>query len=149
MTDIQASLGIPQLNKLESFIETRARYALMYDDAFANWEGIRLQPRPQNPEYRHALNLYVLIISPECFSVSRNQIIDALLAENIGAALHYRALHTHPFYAKTYWYRAGDFPLAADVGENIFSLPLSPKMTMDDVTDVITAVHKVLRAYQR
>lgn len=149
MTDLQASLGIHQLNKLESFLEIRTEYAHRYDEAFANWEGIRLQPRPQNPEDRHALHLYVLIISPEHFKVSRNQIIDALLAENIGAALHYRALHTHPYYAKTFGCRAEDYPQAAAVGESIFSLPLSPKMTIDDVGDVITGVCQVLEAYQR
>ncbi len=149
MTDLQASLGIHQLKKLESFLETRAKYAQLYDKVFVNWEGIRLQPRPQNPEDRHALHLYVLIISPECFKVSRNQIIDALLAENIGAALHYRALHTHPYYSETFGYEAEDFPQAAAVGESILSLPLSPKMTPGDVEDVLTAVSRVLKAYQR
>lgn len=149
LTDLQASLGIHQLKKLENFLEIRTKYARMYDEVFANWEGIRLQPRPENPEDRHALHLYTLIISPERFKACRNQIIDAILAENIGAALHYRALHTHPYYTQTFNYQPEDYPHAATIGENIFSLPLSPKMTLSDVEDVITGVSRVLKAFQR
>jgi dTDP-4-amino-4,6-dideoxygalactose transaminase len=149
LTDLQASLGIHQLNKLESFLHVRERYAKIYDEHFQHLDGVRLQPRPSNPEDRHALHLYVLILSPECFRVDRNQIIEALLAENVGAALHYRSLHTHPYYQQTFGYHPQDFPAAYSVGENILSLPLSPKMTLEDVGDVTAAVSRVLLAYRR
>jgi dTDP-4-amino-4,6-dideoxygalactose transaminase len=83
------------------------------------------------------------------FLVTRNQVIDALLAENIGAALHYRALHMHPYYRDTYGYQPADFPAAAAAGESILSLPLTPCMTEQDVSDVIEAMHKVLAAYRK
>jgi dTDP-4-amino-4,6-dideoxygalactose transaminase len=149
MPDLLASLGIHQLQQQEAFLETRERYARSYDDAFANMPGVRLQPRPTGPDDRHALHLYVLILDPAQFRVSRNQIIAALLAENIGAALHYRALHVHPFYQQTFGYQRDDFPVAASIGERILSLPLTPCMTETDVQDVITAVTKVLKAYRR
>ena len=149
MPDLLASLGIHQLKRQEAFIETRERYARVYDEAFSAIPGIRLQPRPQDPAQRHALHLYVLILDLDQFSVSRNEIIAALLAENIGAALHYRALHMHPLYRETYGYRPEDFPAAAVVGDSILSLPLTPCMTLADLEDVITAVTKVLHAYRR
>jgi dTDP-4-amino-4,6-dideoxygalactose transaminase len=73
----------------------------------------------------------------------------ALLAENIGAALHYRALHTHPFYHETYGYAPEDYPNAHEVGESILSLPLTPCMAESDLEDVVRAVNKVLSAYRR
>lgn len=149
MPDLMASLGIHQLRKQEAFLSIRERYATIYDQAFCNLPGVRLQPRPQGGQDRHALHLYVLILDLAQFRVSRNDIIDALLAENIGAALHYRAVHTHPYYCETYGYRPEDFPIAASVGESILSLPLTPGMTEADVQDVITAVNKVLDAYRR
>ncbi len=149
MTDVQASLGIHQLRKLESFLAVRERYAKLFDDAFGDMEGVSLQPRPTDGKNRHALHLYVLLLDPDRFSAGRNEIIDALLAENIGAALHYRALHTHPFYRNKYGYQPQDFPHANRVGEQILSLPLSPKMTRADVDDVIRAVRKVLGAFSR
>lgn len=149
LTDLAASLGIHQLAKQEQFIQVRERYAAMYDEVFSRMHRIQLQPRQTDPANRHSLHLYALILDPAGFTVSRNDIINALLAEGIGAALHYRALHTHPYYRDTFGYRRDDFPHAALIGENILSLPISPKMTENDIQDVITAVKKVLEAYRR
>lgn len=149
MPDLVAALGIPQLRKVEEFLTIRERYAQTYDEVFVDLPGVGLQPRPTDGWSRHALHLYVLILDLAQFSVSRNDIIEALLAENIGAALHYRALHTHPYYQETYGYAPEDYPLAASVGESILSLPLTPCMTEADVQDVITGVVKVLAAYHK
>jgi dTDP-4-amino-4,6-dideoxygalactose transaminase len=149
MPDLLAALGIHQLRKQEAFLETRERYANLYDEVFANMPGIRLQPRPQDPADRHALHLYVLVLDLAQFRVSRNQIITALLAENVGAALHYRALHTHPYYRETFGYQLDDFPEAAVVGDSLLTLPLTPCMTESDLDDVIRAVTKVFEAYRR
>ena len=91
----------------------------------------------------------MLILDPEQFCVDRNQIVAALLAENVGAAIHYRALHTHPYYRDRFGYKPDDFPIASTVGNNIFSLPLTPGMSEEDVQTVIDAVYKVLSAYRR
>jgi len=149
MPDLAASLGIHQLQRVESGLVIRERYARVYDAAFSDLPEVRLQPRPEDGLNRHGLHLYVLVLDLEQLRVSRNQIIDALLAENIGAALHYRALHMHPYYRDTFGYQPEDFPTAASVGESILSLPLTPYMTEQDVADVIEAVHKVLTAYRR
>lgn len=149
MPDLLASLGIHQLQRQEAFLEIREQYARQYDRGFGQMPGVRLQPRPAGPDDRHALHLYVLILDLEQFRVSRNEIIAALLAENIGAALHYRALHTHPFYRETYAYQPQDFPVAASIGESILSLPLTPCMTQSDLDDVVAGVAKVLEAYRR
>lgn len=147
MPDLAAALGLPQLRKQEAFLATREQYACYYDQAFAPLP-VRLQPRPADLEQnRHALHLYVLILEQGAFRVHRNDIINALLAENIGAALHYRALHTHPYYRETYNYRPEDYPNAYFVGEHILSLPLTPGMSQKDLDDVVAAVNKVLRHY--
>lgn len=149
LTDLQASLGIHQLRKQEEFLSIRERHAQLYDDAFQDLPGVRRQTRPENTENRHALHLYVLILDPEQFLVDRNQIVAALLAENIGAAIHYRALHTHPYYREQFGFKPDDYPNAFNIGSNIFTLPLSPGMSEADVFTVISAVYKVLTAYSR
>lgn len=148
MTDIQASLGIHQLHKQEDFWRVRASHAEAYDHAFSDLAGVRTQFRPNTEGNRHALHLYVLILDPVQFRVDRNQIVRALLAENIGAAIHYRALHTQPYYAQRFGYQPGDLPVAFEIGSNIISLPISPGMTSRDVNDVIEATRKVLNAYR-
>lgn len=147
MPDLAAALGIHQLRKLESFLEIRERHARTYDAAFADLP-CRLQPRPRDlASDRHGLHLYVLLLDPATWCVHRNEVISALLAENIGAAAHYAAIHTQPFYRQKYGYRPEDLPHAYAVSETILSLPLTPGMTSEDVQDVIRAVRKVARAY--
>lgn len=148
MPDLAAALGIHQLAKQERFLAIRESHARVYDQAFSQLPGVRLQLRPTDPADRHALHLYVIVLDLKQFRVSRNRIIEALLAENIGAALHYRALHTHPYYQETYRYRPEDYPVAYNVGESILSLPLTPGMTDGDLNSVIEGVDKVLGAYR-
>lgn len=149
MPDLNAALGLHQLRKQEAFLEIRERYAARFDAAFADLPVAR-QPRPEQIEQdRHALHLYVLLLDLSALRVGRDQVVDSLIAENIGAAIHYQPLHTQPWYRTAYNYRADDFPLADAAGKSIFSLPLTPGMREKDVDDVIEAVCKVVRAYQR
>lgn len=149
MTDMQASLGIHQLRKLESFLAIREQYAAIYDEAFTDMPEITLQPRSGGEGDRHALHLYLLILNLERLSADRDTIVSALRAENVGAAIHYKAIHLHPYYRQRFGYRGGEFPNAEFASERILSLPLSPKMTRSDVDDVIQAVRKVIAYYRR
>jgi dTDP-4-amino-4,6-dideoxygalactose transaminase len=150
MTDIQASLGIHQLRRLPEFLNRREEIADYYDGAISDSWGVRRQYRP-DPKLgtRHALHLYVLVLDLNAFSVSRNEVVEALLAENIGAAIHYRALHMQPFYERTYGYELEDFPIAGEIGESILTIPCSPGMSNDDADTVVRGLKKVLNYYRR
>jgi dTDP-4-amino-4,6-dideoxygalactose transaminase len=150
MTDIQASLGLHQLRKQEQFIARREEIAACYDKAFNELGGIvRTQPRPHDGASRHALHLYVLLLDLARLKADRNRIISALLAENIGASLHFWPLHMHPYYRDKYGYRPDDFPVSRLVGESVLSLPLVPQMSNLDAQDVVEGVRKVVRAFER
>jgi dTDP-4-amino-4,6-dideoxygalactose transaminase len=153
LTDLQSSLGLHQLRKQERFLERREAIAQIYDRGFAELAAantVRLQPRPAPSDAeRHALHLYPLVLDPSQLKVDRDQVIVALRAENIGAGIHYRAVHCEPFYAQ-------QFPVAAElvqharvIGDNVFTVPLTPAMTDADAGNVVDAVHKVLAAYRR
>lgn len=147
MPDLMAAIGIHQLSKQEQFLEARERYARVYDEAFADLP-VRIQPRPSNLERnRHSLHLYVLILETSHWQVHRDEVINALLVENIGAALHYRPIHTHPYYREKYGYKPQDYPHAYEIGQHILSLPLTPGMSEEDVAEVVIAVHKVAGKY--
>ena len=150
MTDLQASLGIHQLRRLPEFLSRREQIADYYDEVLTDDLGVRRQYRP-NPIHgtRHALHLYVLMLDLAAFRASRNEIVEALLAENIGAAIHYRALHSQPFYERTYGYELSDFPVAGQVGESILTIPCSPGMSDDDTDSVVRGVKKILNYYRK
>jgi dTDP-4-amino-4,6-dideoxygalactose transaminase len=80
---------------------------------------------------------------------TRDEFLQALHKENIGAGIHYISLHLHPFYQENYGYRRGEFPNAEFISDRTFSLPFSGKLTDQDVEDVIKAVKKILDYYYR
>jgi dTDP-4-amino-4,6-dideoxygalactose transaminase len=150
MTDIQASLGLHQLRKQEQFIARREEIAAFYDEAFSEFDSVvRTVSRPHDGKSRHALHLYALLLDLARLKVSRNQFISALLAENIGASMHFYPLHMHPYYREKYGYQPDDFPVARRVGESEVSLPLVPQMTARDAQDVVDAVRKVVETFKR
>jgi len=147
MMDIQAALGIHQLKRIEKYLLRRAQIWKRYDDAF---QGLPLNiPAPAEDNTRHARHLYTILLKLEDLKADRDTIQQALYEENIGTGIHFLSLHLHPYYQRTFGYRRDDFPNATYVSERTISLPLSAKLTDEDVGDVIDAVKKVLTRYQK
>lgn len=147
MTDIQASLGLHQLEKLNNFQKKRENIVKAYNEAFKDMEEIVI-PYVKN-NIKHAWHLYVIKIVPERLKINRNQFIEALKAENIGTSVHFIPAHLHPYYRDNYGFKSGDFPNAEYAFERVISLPLFPKMTDEDVNDVINAVRKIVEYYKK
>lgn len=147
MTDIQAALGIHQLARLEQFLEVRSKYVAMYNEAFGEMPEIRIPI--VHTDVRHAWHLYVIQLDLERLVINRAQFIEALRAENIGTSVHFIPVHLHSYYRQTFGHKRGDFPSAERIYDRIVSLPLYPKMTEEDVGDVIAAVNKVVRQHRK
>jgi dTDP-4-amino-4,6-dideoxygalactose transaminase len=145
MSDIQASLGIHQLQKIEGFWRRRKEIVDRYNEAFKDIPELSLIPQIPKENSKNAYHLYVVLLKTK---VSRDQVAEALQAENIGVGVHYRAVHLQPYYMKTFGYKKGSFVNAEYASERILSLPLYPSMTDEDVEDVITAVKKVINYYR-
>ena len=147
MMDIQAALGIHQLKRLEAGLKRREEIWKRYDVAF---KGLPVQiPAPPEKDTRHARHLYTILLKLEDLRTDRDTIQQALYEENIGTGIHYISLHLHQYYRERYKFKKDDFPNALYVSERTISLPLSTKLTDDDVQDVIDAVRKVLDKYSR
>jgi len=145
MTDIQASIGIHQLEKIERFIELRKKYATIYTEKLGDIEEIEtLSPY----EYgRNTYHLYVIKIKPDRLRITRNKFIRALREENISTNVHYIPIHLHPYYRERFGYKKGDYPSAERVYERAISLPIYPAMKEEDVLDVINAIEKIVVYY--
>ena len=147
MMDIQASLGIHQLERVQRNAQRREGIWKRYDEAFANLPAF-LPPRPE-PETVHARHLYTLLLDLDHLTVSRDHVLNSLQAENIGTGVHYVGLHLQEYYRKAYELKPDDFPSATFISERTISIPFSPKLSDPDVEDVIAGVRKVLRTYAR
>jgi dTDP-4-amino-4,6-dideoxygalactose transaminase len=141
MTDLSAALGIHQLQKLPRFLKRRAEIAEQYQRLLAH---LPLKRPTVQPHVESAWHLYpVQVRSPR---VSRERLIDRLRADNIGTSVHFIPLHLMSFYQRRFGYRAGDFPVAESVFNQIVSLPFFPRMTDGDVERVGFAMRKALAA---
>ncbi|WP_207260820.1 DegT/DnrJ/EryC1/StrS family aminotransferase [Desulfovibrio sp. Huiquan2017] len=144
MMDIQAAIGIHQLNRVEENFKRRCEIWDMYQEAFRTLPVGT--PAPEEPGTRHARHLYTLMIDPVACGLDRDQFLVRLTKENIGAGVHYLAVPEHPYYRDRYGWKLEDTPHAVALGRETLSLPLSAKLTDDDVADVIKAVNLCLGA---
>ena len=142
MMDLQAAIGLHQLERVESMWHRRREIWSRYDEQLADLP-ITL-PAPPAPDTRHGLHLYTILVDPARTGIERDAFLDAMTAHNIGVGVHYVALPEHPYYRDRFGWRPEDFPNATRVGRTTVSIPLSAKLTDADVDDVIEAVHRIL-----
>lgn len=138
LSDINAALGLIQMDKLESFNRRRERLANRYKQKLARIPGIKTLTL--RPEVKSSWHIFPVCVEAETFGTDRNRLIKELWKRNIGSSVHFIPLHLQPFYQKTYGYRKGDFPVAEKVFSGVVSLPLFPRMTLKDVDDVVSAI---------
>lgn len=142
MMDIQAAIGIHQLHQIEDNWKRRKTIWTTYQKEFQNLP--LTLPMPHDKDIRHAYHLYIVLIDPERTGITRDEFLIAINSENIGVGVHYQSIPTHPYYRKHFGWKPEDYPNSFRIGQQTVSLPLSPKLTNRDVSDVISAVRKVL-----
>jgi dTDP-4-amino-4,6-dideoxygalactose transaminase len=147
MTDIQASLGLWQLAKLDAAQTRRREIVARYQEVFG--ASPALEVPVERPHVSHAWHLYVLRLRPEALRIGRDQFVEELAGRNIGTSVHFIPIHLHPYYRDRYGYRPDDFPIAFDGYQRMLTLPLHPRLTAADVEDVIAAVLDVVHVYAR
>lgn len=142
MPDIQAALGIHQLARVE---ENWRRRKEIWETYSARLKHLPLGlPAPANSTDRHAYHLFPIRINESRAGISRDAFLNQMTARNIGVGVHYLSIPEHPFYQKTYGWIPDDFPEAKAFGRETVSIPLSAKLTNDDVGDVICAIEDIL-----
>jgi dTDP-4-amino-4,6-dideoxygalactose transaminase len=147
MTDIQAAIGLHQLRKLTQFQARRREIVRRYNEAFSQFEALQIPT--ERPEVEHAWQLYVLRLNLEVLSIDRARFIEELKARKIGTSVHFIPIHLHPYYRDKYGYKPDDFPVAYGEYQRLVSLPLYPRMSDQDVDDVIEAVMDVVKSSRR
>lgn len=146
ITDFQAALIISQMGKLDKFAERRKEIVNKYNVAFKEIPEIIVQKEiPESDTCRH---LYIIRLDLEKLSCTRREFFDAMSAENVQCQIHYVPVYWFPYYQHL-GYKKGLCPNAEDVYNGIMSIPLYPRMTDQDVEDVIKAVEKLIKNYRK
>ena len=141
MTDIQASLGLHQLARIEAHYERRKEIWALYMKGLANLPLILPAPIPKDT--RHALHLFTILIDTDKTRITRDEFLNEMTKRNIGTGVHFRALHLQSYYKKLLRHKKGDFSNSEWIGDRTVSIPLSAKLTDEDVTDVVEAIKDI------
>jgi len=145
MTAVQAALGIVQLGKLKEFNTLRQQHAAFYDKALA---GMPITLPHSDSRNHYTTHVYTVLL-PEELRPYRDEIVDALRAENVYVSVCYpSAIHLSTLFRNTpHTYPPGLCPVAENVAARCFTLPVHHALTPDTVKDIAAAVHKVIPAF--
>jgi dTDP-4-amino-4,6-dideoxygalactose transaminase len=141
MMDIQAAIGIHQLERIEKNWRRREEIWNAYQDAFS---GLPLGvPNVPEPLTRHAYHLYTILVDEARTGIHRDAVLNEMTKRQIGVGVHYLSIPEHPYYQEQYRWKPEDHPHAMRIGRQTASLPLSPGLNDRDVQRVIRAVRDI------
>jgi UDP-4-amino-4,6-dideoxy-N-acetyl-beta-L-altrosamine transaminase len=140
MTEIQAALGISQIQRLNAFVTRRRELARRYDEVLTDMPVATLG---QNPEGSSAWHLYVVRLKLDNIRFTHRQVFDCMRKSGIGVNLHYIPIHLQPYY-RNLGFKPGMFPEAEKYYLEAITLPLFPGMTKEQQDIVIHVLRKAL-----
>ncbi|TDO95227.1 UDP-4-amino-4,6-dideoxy-N-acetyl-beta-L-altrosamine transaminase [Halanaerobium saccharolyticum] len=144
ITDIQAALGITQLEKIDKFLARRREIVNKYNNEFKDIDGLIIPEQLENTNA--AWHIYVLQLELEKLTVDRKEIFEDLKEKNLGVNVHYIPVYFHPYY-QSLGYDKGICPKAERLYERIITIPLYPKMTDQQVEEVITRIKSTFEKF--
>jgi dTDP-4-amino-4,6-dideoxygalactose transaminase len=142
MMDLQAAIGIHQLKRIDSYWQRRQEIWKYYNEALG--ELPLTLPPPPAAGTRHAYHLYTVLVDKARADISRDAFLEGMNAQNVGVGVHYLSIPEHRFYREKFGWTPGTYPRAMRIGRQTVSLPLSAKLTDEDIEDVVEAVHLIL-----
>ncbi|MVW87013.1 UDP-4-amino-4,6-dideoxy-N-acetyl-beta-L-altrosamine transaminase [Pseudomonas sp. PB101] len=144
ITDLQAALGLSQLNKLDEFIERRRELAARYERLLAY---LPLTLPGAQPEAESSWHLYVVRLQLDQISLTHREVFEGLRAAGIGVNLHYIPVHLQPYY-RDLGFAEGDFPQAERYYAEAISLPLYPLLSDEQQDYVVEQMRQLIEIIQ-
>ncbi len=141
-SDIQCALGLSQLKKLKSFVNKRVELANHYNNLFLDLSNL-VCPVVKNNFDNYGLHLYAVHVDFLKVKISRSELIRRLNDNSIGAQVHYLPIHLQPYYENLYGVQS--LQGAEQYYNTCLSLPLFPRMSLQDVERVVKTIHRILK----
>ena len=145
MTDIAAAIGSHQLERADEMRCERESIARFFHNAWSDLPQLDLPHDP--PDRIHSWHLFAIRLKQKELSIGRNEFIELLRKHGVGSSVHWRPLHLHPYYEKTFGWRPDHFPVATAEWERLISLPLFPGMQREEQEHVVGVVRELCARY--
>ncbi|MGB5895772.1 MAG: DegT/DnrJ/EryC1/StrS family aminotransferase [Ignavibacteriaceae bacterium] len=146
-TDLQASLGLPQLKKVDTMWNSRKRIAAKYTEALKDLDMIQLHTI--KPDRDSSWHLFPIRLYLDRITKNRAQIINELREKKIGVGVHFMPVHQHLYYSETFNLSDAEYPVASAAFPRLMSLPIYPGMTDDNVDKVIDVLINILNKFKK
>jgi UDP-4-amino-4,6-dideoxy-N-acetyl-beta-L-altrosamine transaminase len=141
LTDIQAALGLSQLNRLDEYVKIRHKIAEFYNSEL---NDLNIQLPFHSPKTYSSYHLYPIRIKNNLTPKTQKQIYDALWDNDIAANILYIPVHRQPYY-ENLGFKLGDFPQAEQFHREVICLPMFPKLTKEQQTKVVKSLKLILK----
>jgi len=132
-TDLQAAIGLAQLEKLDRILELRAAAARRYGELLGNVNGVE-PPTPDDPNHRRSWFVYVVKLDR---SLDRSAVMDALRREGIATAEYVPCIHLQPYMRERFGFAGGLCPIAEETARRTMALPFFTQIEPDDQERVV------------
>jgi len=142
-TDIQASLGLAQLNKINLMLEKREKIFNRYNELFSGNDLISTYAC--KIDRKSSYHLYPILLDINRLKISRAQVIDELKDSGIGTSVHFIPLYRHPYYKEAFKLESKDFPVSEYLYPRIITLPIWPGMSEEQIKKVADKVNNITR----
>jgi dTDP-4-amino-4,6-dideoxygalactose transaminase len=146
-TDLQASLGLPQLKKVDFMWKCRQDIAKKYIEALKDNELIKLHTIKSDRE--SSWHLFPIRLNLDRIKLNRAQFIEEMKKANVGVGVHFMPVHQHLYYKNTFMLNDSGYPVATDVFPRLVSLPIYPGMSDQNVQKVIDVLTNLLIKFKR
>ena len=140
MIELQAALGISQMERLDEFVALRHKCQIRYDELL---KGLPITLPYQDLNSYSALHLYPIQIKTNKLRSTKKKIFEALRKNNIGVSVHYIPVHTQPYY-ENMGFKKGEYPNAESYYESTISIPMFQGLTIKMQDEVVNVLKKVL-----
>jgi UDP-4-amino-4,6-dideoxy-N-acetyl-beta-L-altrosamine transaminase len=141
MTELQAALGVSQMQRLDVYVARRHELARRYDQLL---QGLPITTPWQHPDGYSGMHLYVVRLQLDKIAKTHREVFDGLRAEGIGVNLHYIPLYTQPYYERM-GFKAGDFAQSQRYYAEAISLPMFQTLSETQQDKVVNALTSTIQ----
>jgi perosamine synthetase len=149
MSDINAALGLAQLERISGILKKRERAASVYTKLLSDVGEVTAPAFSPAPGVTISWFVYVILLSRKFSSRDRASLIQFLCEKGIGCASYFPVIHLQKFYRQMFGFRKGDFPVAESVSERTIALPFYTNITQESITRVVSTLKDGIALWRR